>query len=181
MNRPTTLKNLDLELARFHGRLKAAAVFVVLLATALLARGFYLQITQHDYYSGRAESNRISLVPIAPNRGLILDRNGRILAENYSAYTLEITGHIPNLESTLAEVGKLVEITPGQLRRFRRLLADSHEFETVPLKSKLSDEEVAILAANRYRLPGIEVKARLFRNYQAGPGMAHVEIGRAHV
>lgn len=180
MSRPTTLKNLDLELARFHGRLKAAAVFVVVLATALLARGFYLQITQHDYYSGRAESNRISLVPIAPNRGLILDRNGRILAENYSAYTLEITGHIPNLESTLAEVGKLVEITPGQLRRFRRLLADSHEFETVPLKSKLSDEEVAILAANRYRLPGIEVKARLFRNYQAGPGMAHVVgfIGR---
>lgn len=181
MSQRATLKNLDRELARFHGRLKAAAAFVALLATALLVRGFYLQIIEHDYYTGRAESNRISLVPIAPNRGLILDRNGRILAENYSAYTLEITpGHIPNLEATLAEVGKLVEITPGQLRRFRRLLADSHEFETVPLKSKLSDEEVAILAANRYRLPGIEVKARLFRNYQAGPGMAHVVgfIGR---
>jgi penicillin-binding protein 2 len=85
-----------------------------------------------------------------------------------------------DLEATLAEVGKLIEITPGQLRRFRRLLAESHEFETVPLKSKLSDEEVAILAANRYRLPGTEVKARLFRNYQAGNGMAHVVgfIGR---
>ena len=120
-------------------------------------------------------------MPIAPNRGLILDSKDRVLAENYSAYTLEVTrAHIHNLEVTLTEVGKLIEITPGQLRRFRRLLSESHEFETVPLKSKLTDEEVAILAANRYRLPGIEVKARLFRNYQAGPGMAHVVgfIGR---
>lgn len=181
MRRPTPLKNLDRELARFHGRLKAGAAFVALLAAALLVRGFYLQITQHDYYTGRAESNRISLLPIAPNRGLILDSKDRVLAENYSAYTLEVTqAHIHNLEATLTEVGKLIEITPGQLRRFRRLLSESHEFETVPLKSKLTDEEVAILAANRYRLPGIEVKARLFRNYQAGPGMAHVVgfIGR---
>jgi len=175
------IKNLDRELARFHGRLKAGAVFVALLATALLARAFYLQIMQHDYYIQRAESNRISLVPAAPNRGLILDRNDRILAENYSAYTLELArAQTHDLEATLAMVGQLIEITPGQLRRFRRLLAESHEFETVPLKSKLSDEEVAILAANRYRLPGVEVKARLFRNYQAGPGMAHVVgfIGR---
>jgi penicillin-binding protein 2 len=181
MSLATPLKNLDRELARFHGRLKAGAVFVALLAAALLARGFYLQVVQHDYYTQRAESNRISLVPAAPNRGLILDRKGRILAENYSAYTLELTpAQAHDLDSTLAEIGKLISITPGELRRFRRLLAESHEFETVPLKSKLTDEEVAILAANRYRLPGVEVKARLFRNYQAGPGMAHVVgfIGR---
>ena len=179
--RLTPLKNLDRELARFHGRLKAGAAFVALLAATLLAREFYLQVVQHEHYIQRAESNRISLVPTAPNRGLILDRNDQILAENYSAYTLEVIRvQTHDLEATLAEVGKLIEITPGQLRRFRRLLTESHEFETVPLKSKLSDEEVAILAANRYRLPGIEVKARLFRNYQAGPGMAHVVgfIGR---
>jgi len=177
----TPLKNLDRELARFHGRLKAGAVFVAMLAAVLLGRGFYLQIMQHEHYIERAESNRISLVPTAPHRGLILDRNGRILAENYSAYTLELTrAKTDDLEATLSEVGKLIEITPGQVRRFRRLLSESHEFETVPLKSKLTDEEVAILAANRYRLPGVEVKARLFRNYQAGPGMAHVVgfIGR---
>jgi len=176
-----SLKNLDRELTRFHGRLKAGALFVVLLAAVLLARGYYLQVDQHDYYIQRAESNRISLVPTAPNRGLILDHKGRILAENYSAYTLEIArAQTADLEATLAEVGALIEITPGQLRRFRRLLGESHEFETVPLKSKLTDEEVAILAANRYRLPGVEVKARLFRNYQAGSGMAHVVgfIGR---
>jgi penicillin-binding protein 2 len=171
----TQLKNLDRELARFHGRLKVGAAFVALLATALLARGFDLQIVQHNHYIQRAESNRISRVPTAPNRGLILDRNDRILAENYSAYTLELTrAQTGNLEATLAAVGTLIEITPGQLRRFRRLLSESHEFETIPLKSKLTDEEVAIVAANRYRLPGVEVKARLFRNYQAGPGMAHV-------
>ena len=181
MRLATPLKNLDRELARFHGRLKAGAAFVLLLAATLLGRAFYLQITQHEYYIQRAESNRISLVPVAPNRGLILDRKDRILAENYSAYTLELARAQPReLEATLAEVGKLIEITPGELRRFRRLLAESHEFETVPLKSKLTDEEVAILAANHYRLPGVEVKARLFRNYQAGPGMAHVVgfIGR---
>lgn len=175
------LKDLDRELARFHGRLKVGAAFVAVLAGVLLGRAYYLQVTQHEFYTQRAESNRISLVPVAPNRGLILDRKGRILAENYSAYTLEITrAEVADLDATLAEIGKLIEITPGQLRRFRRLLSESHEFETVPLKSRLTDEEVAIIAAQRYRLPGVEVKARLFRNYQAGPGMAHVVgfIGR---
>ncbi len=177
----TSLKNLDRELARFHLRLKFAAGFVVLLAAALLVRGYYLQHMQHEYYVQRAESNRISLVPAAPHRGLIVDRNERILADNYSAYTLEINrAQMASLERTLTALQALIDITPGQLRRFRRLLAESNEFETVPLKSRLSDEEVAIVAANRYRLPGVEVKARLFRNYRAGPGMAHVVgfIGR---
>lgn len=181
MRHVTPLKNLDRELACFQRRLKIGGAFVVLLALTLLGRAFHLQITQHEHFIQRAESNRISLVPSAPNRGLIVDRKGRILAENYSAYTLEITrADMASLDTTLAELGKLIEVTPGQLRRFRRLLSESHEFETVPLKSKLTDEEVAILAANRYRLPGVEVKARLFRNYQAGPGMAHVVgfIGR---
>jgi len=175
------IKNLDLEMARFQARLKVAAGFVLLLALVLLARGFYLQVMQHDHYTQRAENNRIALVPLAPHRGLIMDANDTILAENYSAYTLEIVvAQTQGLDKTLADLGELVEITPGQLRRFRRLLAESHEFETVPLKNRLSDEEVAIIAANRYRLPGVEVKARLFRNYPTGDGMAHVVgfIGR---
>ena len=181
MRRAPLLKNLSFELACFQRRLKMGGVFIFLLALGLLSRGFYLQIVQHEYYIQRAESNRTSLVPTAPNRGLIVDHKGRTLAENYSAYTVEITrAEMASLEQTLIELGKLIEVTPGQLRRFRRLLSESHEFETVPLKSKLTDEEVAILAANHYRLPGVEVKARLFRNYQAGPGMAHVVgfIGR---
>lgn len=175
------IKNLDDELAGFRQRVRVGAAFVLLLALVLVGRAYYLQVERHEHYVLRAESNRISSVPSAPNRGLIYDRNGEILAENYSGYTVEVTrARTHDLEATLAEVGRLIEITPGQLRRFHRLLAESHEFETVPLKSKLTDEEVAILAANRYRLPGIEVRARLFRNYPAGPGLAHVVgyIGR---
>src|SRR3569833_2871429 len=112
----TPLKNLDRELARFHGRLKAGGIFVVLRAAALLGRAFYLQITQHDSYIQRAENYRISLVPVAPIRGLILDRKGRILAENYSAYTLELARAQPHdLEATLTVVVLLIEITLGLL------------------------------------------------------------------
>jgi penicillin-binding protein 2 len=181
MKRGSQLKNLDLELTRFQTRLKVGAVFVLLLAGVLLGRLFYVQVLQHQHYHMLAESNRIAMVPVAPGRGLIVDRNEQVLAENFSAYTVEImVAKIHSLETTLADIGRLIEITPGQVRRFKKLLAESHEFEAVPLKSKLTDEEVAILAANRYRLPGVEVKSRLFRNYQAGPGMAHVVgfIGR---
>lgn len=181
MKRGSQLKNLDLELTRFQTRLKVGAIFVLLLAGVLLGRLFYVQVLQHQHYHMLAESNRIAMVPVAPNRGLIVDRNEQVLAENFSAYTVEImVAKIRSLEATLSDIGRLIEITPGQVRRFKKLLAESHEFEAVPLKSKLTDEEVAILAANRYRLPGVEVKSRLFRNYQAGPGMAHVVgfIGR---
>lgn len=181
MKRGSQLKNLDLELTRFQTRLKVGAIFVLLLASVLLGRLFYMQVLQHQRYHMLAENNRIAMVPVAPNRGLIVDRNEQVLAENFSAYTVEImVAKISSLETTLADIGRLIEITPGQVRRFKKLLAESHEFEAVPLKSKLTDEEVAVLAANRYRLPGVEVKSRLFRNYQAGPGMAHVVgfIGR---
>jgi penicillin-binding protein 2 len=181
LGRGTQIKNLDQELLRFETRLKVGALLVLMLAGVLLGRLFFLQVLQHDHYHQLAENNRIARVPVMPNRGLILDRNGKILAENFSGYTVEIVvDKIRNLDKTLAAVGQLIEITPGQVRRFHKLLAESHEFETVPLKSKLSDQEVAILAANRYRLPGVEVKSRLFRNYPDGASMAHVVgfIGR---
>lgn len=175
------IKNLHLELARYHNRLRIGVGFVLVLALLLLIRLVYLQLVQHAHYQQLAESNRISLVPTVPNRGIIYDRNGKILAENFSGYTLEITeSKADDLDALLARIGELIEITPKHLRQFRRLRAETHEFETVPLKSKLTDEEVAILAANSYRLPGVEVKARLFRNYPAGEGLSHVVgyIGR---
>jgi penicillin-binding protein 2 len=175
------IKNLHLELARYQARLKIGAAFVLALALLLFMRLVYLQLVKHEHYQELAESNRISLVPALPNRGVIYDRNGKILADNFSGYTLEITvAKAGDLDALLVQIGELIEITPKHLRQFRRLLDESHEFETVPLKSKLSDEEVAILAANRYRLPGVEVKARLFRNYPAGEGLSHVigYIGR---
>lgn len=175
------IKNLHVELARYHNRLKFGIGFVLVLATLLLLRLTFLQLLQHEHYREMAESNRITLLPAVPNRGVIFDRNGKILADNFSGYTLEITvAKAGNLDALLAQLGALIEITPKHLRQFRRLRDESHEFETVPLKSKLTDEEVAILAANSYRLPGIEVKARLFRNYPAGEGLSHVigYIGR---
>ena len=175
------LKNLQAELGRFHGRLKWAAVFAVVLALALVGRLFFIQVMRYDQYLAQAESNRITMVPTPPGRGLILDRKGNSLVENYSAYTVELTqSKAGDLDHTLAEIGKLIEITPKDIRRFKKLLEESREFETVPLKSRLTDQEVAILAANRYRLPGVEVKARLFRNYPVGEGLAHVigHIGR---
>ena len=181
MKRGYQLKNLDQELAHFQARLMVGAFFVLILAVILLGRLFYMQVMEYQRYHLLAESNRISLVPLAPNRGLIVDRNEQILADNYSAFTVEIAiDKVRDSKKTIADIASLIEITPAHIRRFRKLLAESHEFDSVPLKNKLSDEEVAILAANHYRLPGVEVKSRLFRNYRAGPGMAHVVgfIGR---
>ncbi len=175
------IKNLHIELSQYLTRLKVGVGFVLVLGLILVSRLIYLQLIKHDHYQSLAESNRIALLPAIPNRGLIVDRNGRILADNFSAYTLEITvSKAGDLDALLDQISTLIEITPKNLRRFKRLLDESHEFETVPLKSKLTDEEVAILAANRYRLPGVEVKARLFRNYPAGEGLSHVVgyIGR---
>lgn len=175
------IKNLHIELSQYLTRLKVGVGFVLVLGLILVSRLIYLQLIKHDHYQSLAESNRIALLPAIPNRGLIVDRNGRILADNFSAYTLEITvSKAGDLDALLDQISGLIEITPKNLRRFKRLLDESHEFETVPLKSKLTDEEVAILAANRYRLPGVEVKARLFRNYPAGEGLSHVVgyIGR---
>lgn len=181
MKRGYQLKNLDQELAHFQARLMVGAFFVLILAVILLGRLFYMQVMEYQRYHLLAESNRISLVPLAPNRGLIVDRNEQILADNYSAFTVEIAiDKVRDSKKTIADIASLIEITPAHIRRFRKLLAESHEFDSVPLKNKLSDEEVAILASNQYRLPGVEVKSRLFRNYRAGPGMAHVVgfIGR---
>ena len=175
------LKNLQQELTRYHSRLMVGAVFVLVLTLILLMRLGYLQLFKHEHYQNLAENNRITLVPTLPNRGVIYDRNGKILADNFSGYTLEITlAKAGDLDALLKQLGELIEITPKHLRQFKRLREESHEFETVPLKSKLTDEEVAILAANRYRLPGVDVKARLFRNYPAGESLSHVigYIGR---
>jgi len=165
----------DTELDRFRFRIGFAASVVVLAFALLAARFVYLQIIQHDYYTTRAEDNRISLVPIAPNRGVILDRNGTILARNYSAFTLELTpSKIENLDETIERLGRLIDIQPKDKRRFRKLLEESKSFESLPIRTRLTDKEVARFAANRYLFPGVEVQARLFRQYPLGAVAAHV-------
>ena len=147
----------------------------------LFVRFFQLQVVQHDTYASKAEDNRISVVPIAPNRGLILDRNGVVLARNYSAYTLEIfPAKVRDLDRTIQELGEVVEVQAKDRSRFRKLFAEIRNAESLPIRTRLTDEEVARFAANRYRFPGVEIKARLFRQYPHGDLAAHVigYIGR---
>src|SRR6185295_6184884 len=175
------LKNSERELHFFQLRIGVAG-FAVLVAFALLfARFFQLQVVQHEAYASKAEDNRISIVPIAPNRGLILDRNGVVLARNYSAYTLEIfPAKVRDLEHTIQELGEVVEVQAKDRSRFRKLYAETRNAESLPIRTRLTDEEVARFAANRYRFPGVEIKARLFRQYPHGELASHVigYIGR---
>ena len=172
--RYTPLNSQDSDLDRFRLRIAIAAGIVVLAFAVLISRFVYLQVIQHEYYTTRAEDNRISLVPIAPNRGLIQDRNGVVLARNYSAFTLELTpSKIKNLSETIDGLRELIDIQPKDKRRFYKLLEESKSFESLPIRTRLSDEEVARFAANRYRFPGVEVNARLFRQYPLGPIASH--------
>ena len=171
---PTLPQPQDGELDRFRFRVAFAAGAVVLAFALLIGRFVFLQVFQHDYYTTRAEDNRISLVPIPPDRGVITDRNGLVLARNYSAFTLEITpSKVESLDQTIEALGELIEIQPKDKRRFRKLLEESRSFESLPIRTRLTDEEVARFAANRFRFPGVEVKARLFRQYPFGPVAAH--------
>jgi penicillin-binding protein 2 len=177
----TEIKDRERELHYFQLRVGFAG-FAVLVAFALLfARFFHLQVVQHEAYASKAEENRISIVPIAPNRGLILDRNGVVLARNYSAYTLEIfPAKVRDLERTIAELADVVEVQAKDRSRFKKLLQEMRNAESLPIRTRLSDEEVARFAANRYRFPGVEIKARLFRQYPFGDVASHVVgyIGR---
>jgi len=179
--RYSPLNTRDRELDRFRFRIAFAAGVVLLCFVILIGRFVYLQLVQHDYYKTRAEDNRISLVPVTPNRGVIVDRNGTVLARNYSAFTLEITpSKVDDLEATIDALGEFVEIQPKDRKRFKKLREESKTFESLPIRTRLTDVEVARFAANRYRFPGVEVKARLFRQYPLGATASHAlgYIGR---
>ncbi len=179
--RPAELRDHERELYYFQLRIGFAGAVVLVAFALLFARFFYLQVVQHGRYASKAEDNRISIVPVAPNRGLILDRNGVVLARNYSAYTLEIfPAKVRDLERTIGQLGEVVEIQSKDRSRFRKLLAEARTAESLPIRTRLSDEEVARFAANRYRFPGVEIKARLFRQYPLGATASHVlgHIGR---
>ena len=181
INSGVEFRNAQAEIEQFRRRLAIMAGFVLALFALLLVRFFYLQSVMHAHYDTLAEANRISIVPIPPNRGLIIDRNGVVLAHNYSAYTLEIIpNRVADLDAVIEELAEIVEITPKDRRRFRKLLEESKRFDSLPIRTRLSDEEIARFAVNRYRFTGVEVKARLFRQYPQGDLFSHVvgHIGR---
>jgi penicillin-binding protein 2 len=178
----TEFKNTERELYYFRLRLSVAALLVLVCFGLLFARFVWLQMYKYDDYAGRAEDNRIQVLPVVPNRGLIVDRNGIVLARNYSAYTLEITPSKLRepLDTVIDNLSALVDIQPKDRRRFRRLLDESKHFESVPIRTRLSDEEVARFTVQRFRFPGVEIQARLFRQYPLGATASHVVgyIGR---
>ena len=175
------LRNIELELQRFRLRVQVLMLVVGLCFALVLARLVTLQVLRHDTLAEQAESNRTAILPVVPPRGSILDRNGVVLASNYSAYTLEITpSQVRDVEATIDQLAEIVDIQPRDRRRFKRLREESRSFDSLPIRNRLSDEEVARFTAQRFRFPGVEVKARLFRQYPHGELASHVigYIGR---
>jgi penicillin-binding protein 2 len=174
-------KDHQRELYYFQLRIGIAGAFVLAAFSLLLLRFAYLQVVQYDYYRTKAEDNRISIVPIMPNRGLILDRSGTVLARNYSAYTLEISpGKVADLEKTINGLESIVEIRASDRTRFKRLMIEAKGADSLPIRARLTDEEVAKFAVNRYRFPGVDIQARLFRQYPLNELASHLVgyIGR---
>ncbi|MEJ5992547.1 penicillin-binding protein 2 [Ramlibacter sp. PS3R-8] len=178
----TELKNVEADLSRFRIRILVASAVVLVCFALLVARLLYLQVIQHAQFDELAEANRTAIVPIVPNRGLILDRNGIVLATNYSAYTLEITRSrlTRPLETVIDELAQVIDIQQRDRRRFKKLLEESKSIDSLPIRTKLTDEEVARFTVQRYRFPGVEINARLFRSYPWGELASHAigYIGR---
>ncbi|MFM8501934.1 MAG: penicillin-binding protein 2, partial [Fluviibacter sp.] len=159
---------------KFQGRLSTASVIMLIAFFILVLRFFWLGVVQNSYYTTRAEDNRLALVPVVPNRGLIFDRNGVLMATNTSAYTLEIVpGRAGPIDQTIEALSTVVTIEGKDKRRFKQLLREAKTFESIPIRSRLTEEEVARFAAQRYRFPGVEVRARLFRSYPLGETASH--------
>ena len=177
----TAFSEHQVQLTHFRFRVWFCGLVVLGLLGLLASRFYFLQVMQHDHYHTLAENNRMSIVPVVPNRGLILDRAGLIMANNFSAYTLEINpSKVDNLEETIDRLASIVTITLRDRKRFNKLREDSHRFDSLPIRNRLSEAEVARFAANRFRFPGVDINARLFRNYPQGISASHVVgyIGR---
>jgi len=176
------IRNIQMDLNRFRSRV-VVVPFVILIAFGILClRLFYLQVIRYDDLNAAAESNRTAIVPIVPNRGVIMDRNGVVLATNYSAYTLEITPSkvVAPVEEVIEQLSAIIDIQTRDKRRFKKQVDESKSIDSVPIRTRLTDDEVARFAAQRYRFPGVEIRARLFRNYPYDQLASHVigYIGR---
>jgi penicillin-binding protein 2 len=174
MSKREQLKDDYLENQLIRRRLALAAVFSVLLVSVVLGRLYVLQVVEHEHFSTLSDSNRIRIKALPPTRGLIYDRNGVVMADNLPAYRLEIVREqVPDLETTLQQLKYYVDYSDQDLKRFRQSLARRRPFESIPLRLNLNDEEVARLAVNLHKFEGVEINARLTRNYPHGAHAVH--------
>jgi penicillin-binding protein 2 len=175
-----SFKKLDLD--SFQERIHIATLFVTFCFLLLVTRLVWLQLVSHSKYALLAESNRIALVPAPANRGLLIDRNGIVIGRNYSALTLDVNAEEVkgDVDQLINELSEIVDISPKDRRNFKRSLEDSRNMGTFPLRSMLNEAETARFMANRYRFPGVEIRARSFREYPYNELASHLigYIGR---
>ncbi len=163
------------ESRNFNNRSVAALVLVMSLVLVIFGRLIYLQVMSYEHYTTQAQNNRVKIIPVAPNRGLIYDRNGVILAQNQTSFTLEIISEkVDDLEAVLVELRSIIAISDADIERFHRDLKRQRRFDSVPLRYWLTDEEVAKFSVARYRFSGVTIKARLVRHYTYGQLTTHV-------
>ena len=168
------LKDPHRESRIYSARTVTAILIVLALLGVILARYHSLQITEYEIYRTQSDSNRVKLQPLPPKRGLIYDRNGVLLADNRPSFSLSvIKERVPDLEATLVELQQLVPVTDSHLEKFHERLQRRRPYEAVPLRFRLTEEERAVLAVNRYRLPGVVVEAQLLRHYPHGELFSH--------
>ncbi|HEC16522.1 MAG TPA: penicillin-binding protein 2 [Sedimenticola sp.] len=171
----SSIKDHARESRLFFRRAVVTTVIIFVLLTVLVLQLAYLQITSHEHFTTLSRENRVKLVPLPPTRGLIYDRNGVILAQNLPTHSLEITPErVDDMERTLADLGRIIDISEDDLKRFHRQRKQKRRFDSIPIRVSLSEEEVARFAVNRHRFPGVDIQARLLRNYPLGEQMAHV-------
>ncbi|MEA3273964.1 MAG: penicillin-binding protein 2 [Pseudomonadota bacterium] len=171
----STFKDHLGECRLFVRRSVIAGVLVVAAMLLLVSRLAQLQITSHQHFSTLSQDNRVKIEPLPPTRGLIYDANGILLAENYPSYSLEITlEKVEELETTIAELRRIIKIEEKDLKRFERLRRQRRRFEGVPIRGNLDQGEVARIAVNSHRFPGVDIRAQLLRYYPLNEHTAHV-------
>ncbi len=173
--RRSQIRDYQAEARLFASRAIVAFFGIVVLMGLLVANMYNIQVNQFQDYQTRSNDNRIKVVPIAPNRGLIYDRNGVLLAENRPVFNLELTPEkIKDIDATIQELQTILEITPEQIERFHRERKRTRRFKSVPLLTQLNEKQVAVFSVNQYRFPGVEISATLKRYYPYGEMLTHV-------
>ncbi|PJI73087.1 penicillin-binding protein 2 [Pseudomonas asiatica] len=175
MSQPIRLKDHEKDARLVRNRVVVGAVAIMLLICVLIARLYYLQVIQHDYHSTLSENNRVHVQPIPPTRGLIFDRNGVIVADNRPSFSLSMTRErAGNWQEVLDTIVEVLELTPDDRALFeKRMRQGRRPFEPVPILFELNEEQIARVAVNQFRLPGVEVVAQLVRHYPQGAHFAH--------
>ncbi|MCR9883393.1 penicillin-binding protein 2 [Vibrio alginolyticus] len=173
--RRSQIRDYQAEARLFASRAIVAFIGIVVLMGALVANMYNIQVNQFQDYQTRSNDNRIKVVPIAPNRGLIYDRNGVLLAENRPVFNLELTPEkIKDIDATIQELQTILEITPDQIERFHHERKRTRRFKSVPLLTQLNEKQVAVFSVNQYRFPGVEISATLKRYYPFSEVLTHV-------